>query len=201
MMAVVAPSTRLPRVRVPQGRRAPTTMAALSSMLASEAGACQQRDDCEHDQRDADEVRGNVAAVAVVGGVLRHQVGGRAEQAAHRVLRVEVVRWVGVGRRWVAGGSGHMLVHSPCLMRPLRCPRLMRKTQLSRRSCLAWGAGVGLQLSGCGAPPMGPAPAGELPRCRWACASGWTGGQRAARAGVPRRGGCAPGAQPCDRSR
>ena len=39
----------------------------------------------------------------------------------------------------------------------------MRKTQLSRRSCLAWGAGVGLQLSGCGAPPVGPAPAGELP--------------------------------------
>jgi hypothetical protein len=39
----------------------------------------------------------------------------------------------------------------------------MPRTQLSRRACLAQGVGLGLLLTGCGAPPVVPTPAGELP--------------------------------------
>mmetsp|Transcript_69598 Transcript_69598/g.163675 ORF Transcript_69598/g.163675 Transcript_69598/m.163675 type:complete len:223 (+) Transcript_69598:1-669(+) len=48
-----------------------------------ELDARQQRADREDDQRDADEVGRDIASIAVVGGVLRHQVEGGAEQAGH----------------------------------------------------------------------------------------------------------------------
>jgi hypothetical protein len=51
-----------------------------------ELGAGEEHADREDDQRDAEEVGGDVAAVAMVARVLHHQLVGGAERAGHDAL-------------------------------------------------------------------------------------------------------------------